>query len=188
MREVTVAVKGITKYSASKFVQDDIQKGETKDAHEKRRWREKAHTDEKGVVFIPGVAFKMSLDEAVALRKEKIKGKGNQTWAPQFRAGVVAMSDMKLGIKSDALKSSEVFCNADGKRGSGTRVMRFFPTLYEWEGEVTFRIFNDQITQEVFEAFFKDAGYMAGVGQGRPITGSAAGNGRFEPISFKWTE
>ncbi len=188
MRDVTIAIEGITPYSASIPIEDAFLKGESRDEHEKRRWREKAHVDDRGVVFIPGVSFKMALDEVAGVLKEKIKGKGNSTWTAQFKTGVTAMSDLSLGIKIDDVKSIALYCNADGRRGSGTRVWRYFPIIPTWRGALDMRVFNDTLSTEVFERYFEQAGILAGVGRGRPITGCAAGNGRFRPVAFDWKD
>lgn len=189
MRTVTVKVEGITLYSASKPVETNLQVGETHDEHERRRWREKAHTTPEGRVYIPGENFKLALDTAASLLGEKIKGKGNQTWPKQFRAGVTNMGDLDLGVQIDDVNHIAVYCHSDGKReGKAGRVWRYFPFLPTWKGEIKFAIFNDQITPDVFERFFTAAGVMAGVGRGRPSTGCAAGNGRFKPTSFVWAE
>ena len=187
MRTVTIQIEGLTPYSCSKYFELALQKGESKDAHEKRRWREKAHVDEAGQMYIPGVAFKLALDETAQLLNEKIPGKGNQTWSGQFATGVVAMSGVELGVKIEDAKAIQIFAHANGKRGPGTRVMRFFPLLPSWGGTLEMRIFNDSIPEEVFERFFEQAGLLAGVGRGRPITKSPAGNGRFRPVKFTWS-
>lgn len=187
MRNVTIEIEGLTPYSASRYFEPEPQKGETKDAHEKRRWREKAHVTEDGEMFIPGVAFKLALDETAQLLNEKIPGKGNQTWTGQFATGVVAMSNVHLGVPIKEAKAIQIFAHANGKRGPGTRVMRYFPFLPSWGGALEMRIFNDQIPEEVFERFFGQAGLLAGVGRGRPITKSPAGNGRFRPVKFVWS-
>lgn len=188
MRTVTIHVEGLTPYSASQYFEPEILKGETKDAHEKRRWREKAHVNDIGNVYIPGVAFKLALDETAQLLNEKIPGKGNQTWTGQFATGVVAMSDVDLGLKAADLKSIQIFAHANGKRGPGTRVMRYFPIVYSWQGELVMNVFNDTLPEDVFERFFTQAGLLAGVGRGRPITKSPAGNGRFKPVQFTWAD
>lgn len=187
MRTVTIKIEGLTPYSCSKYFEDDFLKGESKDAHERRRWREKAHVTETGEMFIPGVAFKLALDETAQLLNEKIRGKGNQTWTGQFATGVVAMSDVLLGVNIKDVKAIQIFAHSNGKRGPGTRVMRFFPLLPSWSGSLEMRVFNDTIPEEVFERFFEQAGLLAGVGRGRPITKSPAGNGRFRPVKFTWT-
>jgi hypothetical protein len=96
------------------------------------------------------------------------------------------MSDVDLGVKADEMKAIQIFAHANGKRGPGTRVMRFFPYITTWGGELEMRVFNDTLPEEVFERFFTQAGLLAGVGRGRPITKSPAGNGRFKPVKFTW--
>lgn len=187
MRNVSIEIEGLTPYSPSKYFEPDVKKGETKDAHEKRRWREKAHVDELGFVYIPGVAFKLALDETAQLLNEKIPGKGNQTWSGQFATGVVAMSDVDIGVKIEDVKAIQIFAHANGKRGPGTRVNRYFPIIPTWGGTLEMRIFNDTLPEDVFERFFTQAGHLAGVGRGRPITKSPAGNGRFKPLKFTWS-
>jgi hypothetical protein len=187
MRDVHIKIEGITAYSPSKYFEPEIQKGETKDAHERRRWREKAHTTEDGEVYIPGVSFKMAIDEVAALLNEKIQGKGNQTYTGQFATGVVAMDDVRLGINIANVKPVQIFAHANGKRGPGTRVMRWFPYIPTWGGELHLRILNDTLPEDVIERYVEQAGLLAGVGRGRPITRSAAGNGRFKPIKFLWS-
>lgn len=187
MRDVKIQIEGLTPYSAAQHFDDSLMKGETKDAHEKRRWREKAHADPDGNVYIPGVSFKLALDEAVSQANEKITGKGNQTYSGLFKSGVAAISDVFIGMKLDDLKSISIYAHANGKRGPGTRVTRWFPFVPTWGGDLELRIFNDSIPEHVFERFFEQAGLVAGVGRGRPITGCPAGNGRFKAKSFVWS-
>lgn len=188
MRDVIITIEGVTPYSASRPIGNDRLKGESLDDHEKRRWREKVHIDGKGMIFIPGVAFKMALDETASLLNEKIAGKGPQTWTAQFKTGVTAMNDVSLGITADAVKSIGIYANANGKRGIGTRVWRYFPIIPVWRGILEMRVFNDSLSADVFERYFEQAGILAGVGRGRPITGCAAGNGRFRPLAFDWRD
>lgn len=186
MRNVTIDLESLTPYSASRYFEDDLQKGETKSAHEQRRWREKLHFDDDGKVFIPGVSFKLSIDETAKLLNEKIKGKGNQTYTAIFQTGVAAINDVFLGVSKDQVKSIEIFANADGVRGSGTRVMRTFPIIPHWKGSLEMCLFNDTLPEDIFERFLTQAGMLAGVGRGRPRTGCPAGNGRFKPVKFTW--
>jgi hypothetical protein len=187
MRDVHIQIEGLTAYSSSKHFPEALEKGETKDEHEKRRWREKLHLTDSGEVFIPGVAFKLALDDTARLLKEKIPGKGGQTYTGQFETGVVAMGDLLLGIKVGEVKAISIFAHANGKRAPGPRVTRWFPYIPEWRGELFMRLFNDTLNEEVFERYFTQSGLLAGIGRGRPRTGSPAGNGRFRPTAFHWS-
>ncbi len=188
MRRVVVKVKGLTAYSSSRPLTEEKKKSESHDEFEKRIWPEKAHYNEEDEVYIPGVCFKLALDNTAKLIKEKIKGKGNQTYTGLFTSGVAPMGDMYLGIKKKQLKGISIFAHADGNRLSGSRVTRFFPYITEWGGEIEFYLFNDDIPEEVFERYFKQSGLLGGVGRGRPNTGCPAGNGRYQPLEFKWSE
>lgn len=188
IRDVTVTIEGVTPYSQSSHPGIEKEKSETWDDYEARVWKLKAHTHADGTVYIPGSAFKLCLDEAAVNLNEKIQGKGNQRWAGVFKMGLAPMSDLDLGVNiADAL-CEKVYCHANGKRMPGTRVNRLFPIFHRWGGEVTFRVFNDSITQEKFEEFFAKAGLLAGVGRGRPSTGCPNGLGRFRPTKFVWSK
>src|SRR5208282_1543496 len=177
IRDVTIKVQGITPYSSSRALseEDGKQKGETWEDFEARVWQKKAHTERnkagQQILYIPGTAFKLSLDEAVQNLNEKIPGKGNQTFTKIVKMGIYAAGNMSLGVPLEKVHCEKVYCNAGGVRGVGTRVMRWFPMVHEWGGEITLRIFNDSLTKEKFEEFFTKAGLLAGVGRGRPSTG-----------------
>jgi hypothetical protein len=186
MRDVIIELESITPYSSSQPIEEDRGSSESWEAYEQRRWKDKAHLNEDGILFIPGVSFKLAIDEAAKLLKEKIKGKGNQTYTGLFTTGITAMSDVDIGIHIDNVKPVRLYCNADGRRGSGTRVWRYFPYIPSWKGSLEMKIFNDTIPEDVFERYVIQAGILTGVGRGRPITGCPAGNGRFKPIDFTW--
>lgn len=188
IRDVVVTIEGVTPYSQSSHPGVEKEKSETWDDFEARVWKLKAHTHADGTVYIPGSAFKLCLDEAAVNLNEKIQGKGNQRWAGVFKMGLAPMSDLNLGVNIADAMCEKVYCHANGKRMPGTRVNRLFPIFHRWGGEVTFRIFNDSITQEKFEEFFAKAGLLAGVGRGRPSTGCPNGLGRFRPTKFVWSK
>jgi len=186
VRDVTIRIVGITPYSPSRVTRDK-EKSESWDEYEASVWLQKAH-ENNGAVFIPGTAFKLSLDEATQNLNEKIPGKGNQTWTNVLKMGVAPLTDVPLGIKLADLRCEKVFCHSSGKRGPGTRVMRWFPIVHTWAGQITFRIFNDNLTPAKFEEFFHKAGVIAGVGRGRPSTGCPVGNGRYRATQFVWAD
>ena len=186
IRDVTIDVVGVTPYSPSRPVREK-EKSESWDDFESSVWRSKAHVED-GMIYIPGAAFKLCLDEAVKNLNEKIPGKGNQTWTNVLRMGVAPISNMNLDIPLESAQVEKVYCHANGQRGPGTRVMRWFPIFHKWSGRITFRVFNDNLTQAKFEEFFMKAGVLAGVGRGRPSSGCPMGNGRFTPVRFTWTE
>ena len=188
MRTVNIQIRGITPYSASRPIDIEKPKGEDHEPFDQRIWREKAHVDDNGIVYIPGVSFKLAIDEVASLLNEKVKGKGNQTYSKIVSTATVAMSDMSLGIKKDDLNSITIYANLDGKRGGTTRGNRIFPIVTSWSGSVDFQIFNDELPAHVFERYFAQAGLLIGVGRGRPGMKAPAGNGRFVPEKFVWSE
>jgi hypothetical protein len=194
IRDVLITIEGITPYSPSRALSEDDakEKGESWDDFEARVWRKKAHVrrdDKTGedILFIPGSAFKLSLDEGVQNINEKIQGKGNQTYTGIIKMGIAPLDNLDLGIPLSKVQCEKVYCHANGKRAPGPRVMRWFPIVHKWGGKITMRIFNDSLTQEKFEEFFAKCGLLAGVGRGRPSTGCPVGNGRYRPTAFLWT-
>jgi hypothetical protein len=188
MRMVTIEIESITPYSASRPVDIEKNKSEGHEEYDRRIWKEKAHCDSDGRVYIPGVSFKLALDEVASLLNEKVRGKGNQTYSKIVSTATVAMSDLFVGVKKDDLKSITIFANLDGKRGGTVRGNRTFPIIPSWKGKVDFQIFNDELPAEVFERYLTQAGLLTGVGRGRPGMKAPAGNGRFKPVSFDWKE
>ena len=187
MKTVTVTIKGVTPYSPSQPSGRVKAKDVSHDDFEKLVWRDRAHVNSDGIVFIPGVSFKLALDEAVKTMNEKIVSKGNQTFSKVFGSGVTAMTDMVLGVKKADLQSITIYANLDGVRGGSKRGNRIYPIIPVWGGTVQFCIFNEAISEKDFERFFKAAGMISGVGRGRPAKSCPAGNGRFIPEKFVWS-
>lgn len=193
IRDVEIDLIGITPYSPSRALGEDEakEKSESWDDFEARTWKKKAHVrhDDKrqeDILFIPGTAFKLSLDEATQNLNEKIQGKGNQTWTGVVKMGIAPLTDLDLGIPLSEVHCEKVYCHTGGRRVPGPRVYRWFPILHSWGGTISMRIFNDSLTHAKFEEFFRKAGLIAGVGRGRPSTGCPMGNGRFKPTAFRW--
>ena len=185
MHSATVKIKGVSPYSGSGFFQSSRDDKETHDDFEKRCWRERAHHQD-GEVFIPPMAFKWCIQRAAEIRSDKIPGKNRQTYTKHFKSGVLCTEPVFIGVKLDDMEPDWIMANADGKRGSGTRVPRCFPTARKWSGTVRFDIFDDTITREVFERTLIDAGMYVGVGMHRPENGGY--KGRFSAELVKWEE
>lgn len=163
--------------------------GEDKGQFEKRTWREKVHTNGDGRIIIPGIMFKKSLDTLAGLLAEKVSGRGNNQYKSRFQAGVIVENDITLDIKKEDLESEEYYVPSDGKPGGGTRVMKTFPLVREWEGclEVTV-VPDDIITKKVFERYLSLAGVMSGIGRFRPAKGGNKGKWTVEKIEYRDTE
>lgn len=185
MKTAVVEIKGIGAISFSR--KHDLPKleGESHADYDERTWREKCHYDAKTrEIFAPGIMLKFALDYTSKQLGIQIAGRGKKTWASVFQSGVICPDRMMLGIKLDDVKRITIQANADGRRGSGTRVPRHFPILDEWGGTCTFLILNDMITEDVFKLHLVKAGQFCGLGRYAPRNGGH--HGRFEVTQVLW--
>jgi len=191
-RIATATIKGLSPYSGSKaydYLVPALPK-ETKQAYEARTWFEKFHYDSKGEIYIPPMAFKIGLDAAAKMLGLQVPGKGKATYTKYFSSGVLVVDPIYLGVNIEDIKNNpDTYCqrvhaNADGVRGSGKRVWRLFPTLNEWEAEVSYIVMADEITPDVFQQCLNQCGSFIGVGRFRPQNGGF--NGRFAITDLNW--
>lgn len=157
--------------------------GESADAHDERVWKERMHVDEEGICYVPAMAMKWALDWAAGFLNIKIPGERNATWKKQFVSGILITDNLSLGVRAADVKGERVFVNADGKRGSGTRVWRRFPRIDSWSATLIAHIINPKITPDVFERHLVAAGNFNGLGSFRVQNGNVYG--RFEVKSVK---
>jgi hypothetical protein len=185
MRTVTIQLESISSYSQSKKIDRDFprNKDEPWNDYEARVWKEKAHYAEDGRVFIPQFAFKQAIDGA-SKYLGKIGGKGNATWTKHFVGGVVVSESIVLPDTRDTITSVWISANANGKRGSGTRVDRCFPVIPKWSGSLKCVILADEITKDAFAQALEFAGSLTGIGRFRPENGG--NNGRFVVKKITW--
>lgn len=186
MKICTAEINGITPLSLSRQHFTPKKEKESHSEYEARTWREKAHYDASGVAHVKGISFKMALDSAAKFLSLQIPGKGKATYSKHFLSGVLCPEDLPLGVTRETIQGIELSMNADGKRGSGTRVLRFFPSIPKWGGKLTFYVLDDTIPKDVFQRVLVESGKFIGVGQYRPQQGGTCG--RFEVKSVTWTE
>jgi hypothetical protein len=182
MKIIKAKLQSIAPYSQGRYHSTDSLDKEGKDAYEKRTWRDKLHVNEDGNVFIPPMAFKNCISEIAKFLAIQIPGKGKSTYTKHFEAGVLVLDPLVLPIKKDEVPGEWLFVPASGKRGDGKRVMRCFPTIAQWSGEVTFHILDDTITADVFKKHLEEAGKFIGIGRFRPRNNGYYG--RFEVKSI----
>jgi len=151
------------------------QERETHEDYDLRIWPIKAWANTKGAVYIPRIFFKRSLEEAAQFLGLQIPGKGKSTYTKHFLAGVQIASDMELDITRDDLQCVPINCHADGKKGSGKRVVRHFPQVPEWSGVLTVLVVDELVTKDVLIKHFDTAGTMIGIGSFRPRSGNSSG-------------
>ena len=183
MRTALASLESTAPYSQSRPFEPEWQDGDTHDIIEKREWRNKAHLTEDGHVFIPPMSFIWGLQYA-AQRMGRVM-KGSKTFAKTFQNGVMCVERVILPITKDELRVERVYVNADGRRGSGTRVWRYFPMVDEWKAKVPFTVLADEIPNGLFEETLEYAGMFAGIGRFRPERGGYLG--RFQVASVKWS-
>lgn len=190
MHIAKVVLESASPYSQSRPHNTEALNKEAPAAFELRTWREKAHANENGEIFIPPMALKINLEEAAKYLGMKIKGKGKSTYTKHFESGIMVTDGPTLVSKSgqkylkSECKSNQLFLNADGKRGPGTRVWRTFPIFHDWIVEVEYHILDDTITEDVFIEHLKCAGQFIGIGQFRPRNRGYFG--RYNVVNCVW--
>lgn len=155
-------------YSQSRFHDTDKLDKESPDAYEKRTWRNRLHATEDGHVFIPPMSFKNCLCEAAKYLSIQIPGKGKATYTKHFESGVLVTDPLVIDVKVDDVQGLWLFLPSDGRPGGGRRVKKCMPFIPKWEGDVTFHIFDETVTRDVFERVLVEAGKFIGIGFFRP--------------------
>jgi len=185
MKTAIAKLKSTSPYSQSKHY--EVPKLDKESAHdfEARTWRERMHVTEDGNVFIPPMAFKNCLSEAAKFLGIQIQGKGKSTYTKHIEAGVLVTEPLILPDKAGDVAGEWLFVPSDGIRGSGKRVKKCFPIINGWQGEVTFSVFDETVTEEVFRKHLEEAGKFIGIGRFRPRNNGFYG--RFEVVSLKWS-
>lgn len=185
MKTAVCTLSSLSPYSQSKFYQVEKLNKESPADFEKRTWRERCHYSPKDrMMYMPAMAFKNCLAEAAAFLGERIPGKGQSTWSKHFLAGVLVNENTPLNASVDEVQSEWFFVPSDGKRGSGKRVMKCFPVIHEWKGQVKFYVIDETITEDVFLHHLEQAGTFIGLGRFRPRNGGFYG--RFKVDKVEW--
>lgn len=186
MKRVIITITSLAPYSQSKQHHLPKLEKESPDAYEERTWREKCTVDGEGFICIPAMGFKQAFDRAAKMLSMQIPGRGKATYSKHFAAGIIVPGDLRLDVEKDKVARIAVNCNADGVRGSGKRVLRYFPQIPSWSGNLEVVVLDETITQSVFERHAQEAGMLVGVGQNRPENGGSSG--RFRCEKFVWKE
>lgn len=186
MNVCVATIESISPYSASR--KHGIVKGdkESHSEYEQRTWREKAYYDDDGRLFIPPESFSFAIKAMASRLRIRIPGKGQSEYGKLFTAGILITDGLKCKETRDTVASFTGSMNADGKRGSGTRVDRTFPMVPKWGGNLEIFVLDDEIPKDVFERVLVECGKLNGVGRYRPAQGGT--NGRFKVTKFAWRE
>lgn len=200
MKTAVFKLTSASPYSQSRLHGTPKTEKESHADYETRTWVEKAHFEPSGEMFIPPMAFKQALDK-IATRLGKIPGKGAATYTKHFKGGVLITDPLGVGVmrsdfdedleeldgdphRQDTLRSWGGFVNADGKRGSGTRVFRRFPEVKSWSGNLSVMILDEVVTKSLIEESMSEAGKFIGIGRYRAENGGLYGRFHAELVEF----
>ena len=188
MITATATLSSVSPYGQSRNYEMDAKKLEKESSkdYEARTWRNRLHVTEDGYVFIPPMSFKNCISEAAKYLSVQIPSKGKATYTKHIEAGILVPDPLVLPTKAADVEGLWLFVPADGKRGSGKRVWKCFPTLKAWSGVVTFLIFDETVTESVFRYHLEQAGKFIGIGFFRPRNNGYFG--RFEVKSVEWVK
>lgn len=186
MKKAICSLRSASPYSQGRFHQAEKLNKELPADYEARTWKEKLHATKEGKIFIPGTQFANSLRESAKYLSLQVPGKGKSTYTKHFDAGIMVIDSLVLPLKKENCDYVDVFVPSDGRVGGGKRVVKRFPLIHEWEGDVTYHIMDDIITLDIFEQVLKASGTLIGIGVWRPRNRGL--NGRFEVLDIKWEE
>lgn len=177
-------------YSQSAKHDDPKLDREAWDDYDIRTWRSHCTVNAKGQVCVPAMALKQCIDLAAQKLGEKVPGRRGATYKSFFTSGFICNGDMPLAngkpITPQDAAMVPINADANGRRGSGSRVIRRFPSFDKWAGVAEFTIVDDIITPEVFEHHLKTGGLIVGIGRFRP--GNGGTNGRFRVAKVEWQD
>jgi hypothetical protein len=192
MRQVKIHLENIpgSPYSQSAKPQIPFLDRETHDDYEKRTWRDKCTTNKEGQVCIPAMALKQAIDTCAYKLGLKVPNRRGATYKSFFASGFFCDHDVPIAngkpLRKEDAESKTISANADGRRGSGSRVPRTFPEFPSWNGVAELTIIDDLLTQSIFEQHVKSAGLIVGIGRFRPENGGTYG--RFRVTKFEWKD
>lgn len=187
MKIATIELAGTTPIIQSRYHATPKGDREKPEDYEERTWINKAHINKDGFVFVPGPAVKMALAATAQRISMQVQGKGKATYTKHFVSGVQASGNLILDVKGADIKRADIVCDSDGKRGSGKKVIRFFPQIpSEWQGTIQMVVSDPLITDDIFRYHMIQTGISNGLGSFRVGTGGECGG--FLVKSIVWKE
>jgi hypothetical protein len=176
-----VTLKSLSAYSQARAHDEPAYENESKGDYDRRTWRSHLHV-ENGTVRIPAKAITECIIEAAQYSGKKLTG--NRTWTSKFESGIALFENPDLGITPDQVDHIDCYCHANGKRGSGTRVMRRFPIIHTWSTTFEIHVLDPIITEGILREMLAIGGTFKGIGRYRPANRGT--NGRFELANLVW--
>lgn len=181
-----VTITGTSPLSQSRQHDEPKLEAESHADYDARTWRHKLNLSHRtGTVIIPAHGMHQAIIAAAKYTGEQIPGQGKKTWTAKFTTGIAFNSEIDTGVRPEDVAQVGISANADGVRGSGKRVMRRFPMLYEWSATFEVFILDPIITEAVFKKMLATAGIFIGVGRFRPEKGGSNGRWRIEKIVWE---
>ncbi|WP_420023730.1 hypothetical protein ACN9JG_06115 [Cereibacter azotoformans] len=182
----TITITGTSPLSQSRQHLEDRLEGEGWDAYDLRTWRQKLNVSPStGTVVIPQHGMHQALIAGAKYTSKQIPGQGKKTWTAKFTTGIAILDEIDTGILPEDVGSIVISANADGVRGSGKRVPRKFPMIYDWSATFDVMILDPIITEAVFAEMMQVAGLFIGVGRFRPEKGGQNGRWRLDRLEWK---
>lgn len=198
----TIVIEGTAPLSFSRPFQTEPNDPAPRDpGYEETVYTRRLTFNDRGHLCVSRTALKNCLGSTASYLGEKIPGCGNRTYTQLFKSAVVITNDPVVlhnghpltkkdisapGASDKPIATEWVYCHADGKRNSGSRVMRLFPQVNEWTLQVDIEVYDPRITQEVLLRYVTAAGIYNGLGRHRPQ--KEGDHGRFHIIMVNGEE
>ena len=104
MKICIATLASISPYSQSRMHDTPKLDKENAADYEERTWKNKAHVDGEGLIFIPPMALKQAIDAAAKFLSIQIPGKGKATYTKHFRSGLLIMDAIPTGLHIDQVQ------------------------------------------------------------------------------------
>lgn len=157
--------------NAALLINGGVDKGRDPAAYEREHFRDKAYTNEEGMLVIPARAIKKAFMESCKFLPEKPKGVSFKSYGPFIQAATLFPRDAELGVHKDALKPLTMVVNLDPSKGNkGPRGARTRPMIPPpWKARAEMIVFDPILKQDVLERIAERAGKQVGLLDGRAI-------------------
>src|SRR5947208_7840393 len=138
MKTFVATLKSTSPLSFSRYYAQEVPKKDKESAadFEERTWRHRLHVTDDGFVLIPPFAFKNCLDSTAKYLGKQIPGKGKATFTKHFVRCRFSDGPAHFAPKKVEVKGEWRHVPADGNPGGSKRVMKCFPLIPKWDGEV----------------------------------------------------
>ena len=183
MKTYLAHLKSTAPYSQSRYHDKPKLEKESPSDYENRTWQNRIQFDENGFVWISPMALKICLENAAKYLNMKIPGQRNATYTKHFLSGLLIIDKLVTKARQEDVIKETFLVPADGKRGGGTRVVKHFPMIPEWETKVNVHILDEVITKVVLTQVIEEAGKFIGLGRFRPQNGGFYGRFKLESLS-----